>query len=136
MLTTEKSETPVAPPVVTPDTGDKPLDSRDSGILVIEISQLSIYLPYSLRPIQTQNILNSVPNNPVHHPLHDTSPENIASEPMAPSLSAISNDETLPEDNSEDSVVVIRTLSATEEADAVRRRWFREEMRQSPVKFP
>jgi hypothetical protein len=134
LLTAEKSETPIDPPVVTPDTDDKPLDSRASGILVIEISQLSIYLPYSLRPIETQNVSNSVPSNPVHHAPHDINLESVASEPMAPSLSAVSNDETVAEDNSEDSVVVIKALSATDEADAVRRRWFREEMRQSPVK--
>ena len=136
MLTAEKSETPIDPPVVTTDTDDKPLDSTDSGILVIEISQLSIYLPYSLRPTRTQNISNSVSTNPVHHPSHDISPESVASEPLAPSLSTVSNDETLAEDNSEDSVVVIKALSATDEADAVRRRWFREEIRQSPVKSP
>jgi hypothetical protein len=135
LLTAEKSETPIDPPVTTPEIDDKPLDPGESGILVIKVSQLSIYLPYSLRSTQTQNISNPAPTGPVHLPPPDITHEIVASESIAPSLSTVASDETPADDNSEDSAVIVQDLGSTDEADAVRRRWFREEMRQSPVHF-
>jgi hypothetical protein len=37
------------------------------------------------------------------------------------------------DDKSDDGVVVVRGTTAFEETEGVKRRWFREEMRQSPV---
>jgi hypothetical protein len=120
-------------PFVASETTENQPDSTESSIIVIELSQFKIYLPYSRRSSQNQGISNTAPTSPVYTAEHETSAEIAAAEPMTQPLSAVSHDEAPTDDNSEDSLVVVDGMSSNEEAEAVKRRWFRDEMRQSPV---
>lgn len=103
-------------------------------MIVIEVNQFKIYFPYSLRSSQT--IFNTTPTTPVFSSSHEISAQNVASETMTQSSSLVSQDEAPTDDISEDGLVVVKSMSPNEEADAVKRRWFRDEMRQSPVLPP
>ena len=90
----------------------------------------SVYRPY-IHPLQV---------DPLPTVTEVTTPLSVPADPSVPPISPTSVDEATEEDKLEDSVdsedsveVVKEPIPTTDEMEGVKKRWFREEMRQSAV---
>ena len=116
-----------------------PADSEELEPQIIQIKENSMFVldgPGLLfvtrlnRPYAKQS---AVP--PTTPPLIETEPRepptNTESEPD-PQTESVA-DGLFAETSSDDSIVVVRTTSSSDDLDGLKMKWFREEMRQSPV---
>lgn len=110
-----------------------------SGSLIVDTLlsvSFSVYRPYFRRPIEVQSSATSTVSGPEKSPIPDISNGTVAPslpEPVESPSSTAPQDEITSDDKSDDSVVIVKSAAAIDEMEGVKRRWFREEMRQSPV---
>ena len=98
-----------------------------------------IFRPYARRATPMVSPSSSLPNSPEKHISSDTEQGDRMEMPLvqvdAPVNLAVLDDPpvTPMDDKSHDSIVLVKDATSMEDPEGVRRRWFHEEMRQSPV---
>ena len=98
-----------------------------------------IFRPYARRATPAGSHSSSLSVSPEKHVPSGIETEDVMEMPILP-VDAVVNlafsDErplTPTDDKSDDSIIVVKGVTSLEETEGVKRRWFREEMRQSPV---
>ena len=98
-----------------------------------------IFRPYTRRAKQMGAPSSSLPVSPENSPTSNTTKEDaaeVSANPVDTAVDTVPSDDrpvTPVDDKSDDSIVVIRGMTSFEETEGVKRRWFRDDMRQSPV---
>lgn len=98
-----------------------------------------IFRPYARRATPVVSSSSNLPNSPEKHISSDIGQRGGMEMPLvlvdaAVNLAVLDDRPVTPmEDKSVDSIVLVQGATSMEEIDGVRRRWFHEEMRQSPV---
>ena len=104
--------------------------SIDEGVLAASISfSVNLFRPYVRRPTRTIVSASSIPEKP---PVTDNCNDPVSTSLPEPAHSPVSQDEIATDDMLDGSMVVVKNTTTVDE-EIVKRRWYREEMRQSPV---
>ena len=99
-----------------------------------------IFRPYACRATPAVSRTSSLPNSPEKHiSTSDTGQGDRMEMPLVPvdaavNLAVLDDRPITPmDDKLDDSIVLVKETTSMEDPDGVRKRWFHEEMRQSPV---
>ena len=104
----------------------------DEGVLAASISfSVNLFRPYVHRPVEVTSTIVSVSSIPEKLPMTDDSNDQVSISLRELAHSPVSQDEMATEDKLDGGMIVKNTITVDEEI--VKRRWYREEMRQSPV---
>lgn len=110
-----------------------------TGTIVMDASvsiSFNIYRPYIRRPTKVQSSVDSSSHSPeslaVAGILSNTVSTLLPGSIESP-VSIVPEDEIATDDKSDVSLLVVNSATALDEMENVKRRWFREEMRQSLV---
>jgi hypothetical protein len=133
MMLTFQVDIPVEPLRLA--TVDNP---TGAGTIVVNASlTFNLYRPYIRR---TVNMDSTPPVTSEKQPPADMEQDitqTIPEDPFQPTMAIEPQEALTPDDKSDGSVVLVKAATSNEDAEGVKRRWFREEMRQSPVShFP
>lgn len=105
----------------------------DEGVLAAFISfSADLFRPYVRRPIDITSTIVSASSIPEKRPVTGDSNEQTPTSPPEPADSEASQDESSADDKLDGSIVVVKNAMNVDE-EIIKRRWYREEMRQSPV---
>lgn len=104
----------------------------DEGVLAASISfSVNLFRPYVRRPVDVTSTIVSASSIPEKLPVTDNSNDQVSMSLPELTHSPVSQDEIATDDKLDGGMVVKNTTTVDEEI--VKRRWYREEMRQSPV---
>lgn len=139
MLIVEMLQIPVGPS--TEMSGVAITSSSDTFSVGIETAVFvqCIFRPYARHAKQMELPSSSLPVSPEKDVSNDTAEEDameMAVVPVDTAVNMVTSDDrpaTPMDDRSDDSIVVIKGMTSLEETEGVKRRWFRDDMRQSPV---
>jgi hypothetical protein len=108
----------------------------DEGVLAASISfSVNLFRPYVRRSIDVTSAVMSASSIPKKPSVTDDSNEQISTSLPKPEYSPIPQDKIVADDKLDGSMVVVKNTTTVDE-EIVKRRWYREEMRQSPVPDP
>ena len=112
-------------------------NTTGAGTIVVNASlTFNLYRPYIRR---TVNMDSTPPVTSEKQPPADMEQDitqTIPEDPFQPTMAIEPQEALTPDDKSDGSVVLVKAATSNEDAEGVKRRWFREEMRQSPVLRP
>ena len=115
-------------------TVDNPIGS---GTIVVNASlTFNVYRPYIRRSVNVDSPPPVTTEKPHIPDIEQDITKSIPEDPFQSTMAVEPQEELTPDDRSDGSVVLVKAATSNEDADGVKRRWFREEMRQSPVLPP
>lgn len=124
-----------------PSTEMAGVSAPSSGAFRVDTSVFvqCIFRPYARRATSMVSPSSSTPTTPEKNVSSGVEKGNVKEMPVIPideaaNLAVLDERPVTPtDDKSEDSIILVRGENTLDETEGVKRRWFREEMRQSPV---
>jgi hypothetical protein len=105
----------------------------DEGVLAAFISfSVNLFRPYVRRPVDITSTVASASSIPEKPPVTDNSSDQVSTSLSELEHSPVSQGEIAADEKLDVSMVVVKNTTTVDE-EIVKRRWYREEMRQSPV---
>lgn len=111
---------------------DIPVDV-DEGVVAAFISfSVNLFRPYVRRPVDPTSTIGSASSIPEKPLVTDNSSDQVSTSLSELPHSPVSQGEIAADEKLDESMVVVKNTTTVDE-EIVKRRWYREEMRQSPV---
>ena len=108
----------------------------DEGVLAASISfSVNLFRPYARRPTEVLSTIVSTSSASENPSVTDIPTDQVSTSLPSPSPSPVCQDDITTDDKMDGSMIVVKNTTTVDE-EIVKRRWYCEEMRQSPVYHP